>query len=66
MRSRLLLALVSAAFGCASREEVPLLTVTQEKFVRLLEVEGFLRASTSTPVAAPFSPSRAVFQEPVP
>ncbi len=60
MRSVLRLALASVAFGCASREEVPLLTLTQEKFVRQLEVEGFLRASTSTPVAAPFSPMGAL------
>ena len=52
--------LAAAAFCCASREEIPLLTVTREKFVREVEVEGFLRASTSTPVAAPFSPMGAL------
>ncbi len=60
MRTLLWLGLATAAFGCASREEVPLFTVTRDKFVREVEVEGFLRASKSTPVAAPFSPMGAL------
>jgi RND family efflux transporter MFP subunit len=51
---------VLRSLGCASREEVPLLTVARETFVRELEVDGFLRASTSTPVTPPFSPMGAL------
>jgi RND family efflux transporter MFP subunit len=54
---------IAAAFlglRCAAPEDVPLLTVTRQNFVREVEVEGFLRASTSTPVAAPFSPMGAL------
>jgi RND family efflux transporter MFP subunit len=61
LRSLLSIALVSAAvFGCAPRDEIPVLTVSLGKFVREVEVEGFLQASTSTPVAAPFSPMGAL------
>ncbi len=57
----LLLALASSfALSCASPEEVPLHTVRRETFVREVEAEGFLRASTSTPVAVPHSPMGAL------
>jgi RND family efflux transporter MFP subunit len=50
----------AAALACVSREEVPLHTVRRETFVREVEAEGFLRASTSTPVAVPHSPMGAL------
>lgn len=56
MRVLLPALLGSAAFACVSPEEVPLHTVRRETFVREVEAEGFLRASTSTPVAVPHSP----------
>jgi RND family efflux transporter MFP subunit len=55
-----LIPLAAVGFGCAAREKVPLLTVSLETFVREVDVEGFLRASTSTPVAAPPSPMGAL------
>ena len=51
---------LAAAIGCSAAEEIPLLTVTRGRFAREVEVEGFLRASTVTPVAAPFSPMGAL------
>ena len=59
-RSLLLPFLGAAAFACVSREEVPLHTVRRETFVREVQAEGFLRASTSTPVAVPHSPMGAL------
>jgi multidrug efflux pump subunit AcrA (membrane-fusion protein) len=50
----------AGAVSCASPEEVPLHTVRRETFVREVEAEGFLRASTSTPVAVPHSPMGAL------
>lgn len=60
MRSLLPALVCSGILSCASTEEVPLHTVRRETLVREVEAEGFLRASTSTPVAVPHSPMGAL------